>query len=367
MSASEEAYLSLEEPPRSDHLWRYTPWKRVHPTGDPSEIPDEISTPQIGLSTINGEEASGISIEMGNAISIPFEGSPVSNSFLSAVTDGKAIRISIPDNWRSENPLILDVKPTGGLDAVHIHVETGKFSEATILTRVQGSSKWLGILRTGQTGVGSFLRDVFVNKTHDGNLMRVDALRLGRDSSVTAGTVSAGSTWTKADIRFLLDSPGSNLNVLGSLLSADQMHLDHHIEISHIAPNTYSRLGWHTACGGNSTSVGTGMLRIEKGARQADAGQLFHNLLLSEKAKANSIPELEVEENDVVGCGHGTANGPVDEDQRFYLMARGLSEQEAEDALVAAFLNSTLSQMGNEDVHAWLIDAVEDALVGLNT
>ena len=108
------------------------------------------------------------------------------------------------------------------------------------------------------------------------------------------------------------------------------------------------------------------MLRIEKGARQADAGQLFHNLLLSEKAKANSIPELEVEENDVVGCGHGTANGPVDEDQRFYLMARGLSEQEAEDALVAAFLNSTLSQMGNEDVHAWLIDAVEDALIGLN-
>ena len=190
------------------------PWKRVHPTGDPSEIPDEISTPQIGLSTINGEEASDISLEMGNAISIPFEGSLVSNSFLSAITNGKAIRITIPENWRNETPLILDVKPTGGLDAVHIHVETGKFSEATILTRVQGSSEWLGILRTGHTGVGSFLQDVFVNKASDGNLMRVDALKLGRDSSVTAGTVSAGSTWTKADIRYLLDSPGSNLNVL---------------------------------------------------------------------------------------------------------------------------------------------------------
>lgn len=83
-----------------------------------------------------------------------------------------------------------------------------------------------------------------------------------------------------------------------------------------------------------------------KGAKQADAGQLFHNLLLSKKASANSIPELEVEENDVVGCGHGTANGPVDESQRFYLMARGFSKQESEDALIAAFLNSTLTEMG---------------------
>ena len=144
------------------------------------------------------------------------------------------------------------------------------------------------------------------------------------------------------------------------------MHLDHHIEISHTAPHTYSRLEWHTACGGASTSVGTGMLRIEKGAKKADAGQIFHNLLLSKKASANSIPELEVEENDVVGCGHGTANGPVDESQRFYLMARGFSKQESEDALIAAFLNSTLTEMGGEGVHSWLISAVEDALVNLN-
>jgi len=108
------------------------------------------------------------------------------------------------------------------------------------------------------------------------------------------------------------------------------------------------------------------MLRIEKGAKQADAGQIFHNLLLSKKASANSIPELEVEENDVVGCGHGTANGPVDESQRFYLMARGFSKQESEDALIAAFLNSTLTEMGGEDVHSWLVTGVEDALLNLN-
>ena len=85
------------------------------------------------------------------------------------------------------------------------------------------------------------------------------------------------------------------------------------------------------------------MLRIDAGAKGGDAGQLFHNLLLSDKAKANSIPELEVMESEVVGCGHGTANGPLDEYQMFYLNARGFDEEQARAALIAAFLNAPLS------------------------
>ena len=98
------------------------------------------------------------------------------------------------------------------------------------------------------------------------------------------------------------------------------------------------------------------MLRIEAGAKGADAGQLFHNLLLSKDAEADSIPELEVSENDVVGCGHGTANGPVDDDQMFYLKTRGFSEGEARDVLVAAFLNATLTDMGGDSVHEHLLN-----------
>ena len=97
------------------------------------------------------------------------------------------------------------------------------------------------------------------------------------------------------------------------------------------------------------------MLRIEAGAKGADAGQLFHNLLLSKDAEADSIPELEVSENDVVGCGHGTANGPVDDDQMFYLSTRGFDDAEARDVLVAAFLNATLTEMGSEVLHEHLL------------
>ena len=366
MGVSEELYLSLDEPPTSDHLWRYTPWGKIHPTGDFRDIPEDVGLPKINLSYVDGGAVEGVTLEANKEVKVPFEGSPTTDSFLMAITKDNSLVLSIPRKWTSEKPLLIDIETEGGVEALHIHILAGDLSEATILTRISGPCEWLGLLRTAETGTGSIVTDIVVNKTQGGSLIRVDAIRAGRDSTITSGTVSAGSERTKADIRYLLDSPGSSLNVLGSLLSAEKMHLDHHIEISHTAPHTYSRLEWHTACGGGSTSVGTGMLRIEKGAKKADAGQLFHNLLLSKKARANSIPELEVEENDVVGCGHGTANGPVDESQRFYLMARGFSKQESEDALIAAFLNSTLTEMGGEGVHSWLISAVEDALVNLN-
>jgi len=172
---------------------------------------------------------------------------------------------------------------------------------------------------------------------------------------VRAGTVSSGSERTKADLRYRMGEPGGNLRVLGSVLSADSMHIDHHVEIHHDAPETFSRLTWNSACGGDSRTVGTGMLRVADGSRGADAAQIFHNLLLSVDAEADSIPELEVLEHEVAGCGHGTANGPIDEDQLFYLGCRGFDPSDARGALIAAFLNSTLSEMGSDVLHGWLV------------
>ena len=107
------------------------------------------------------------------------------------------------------------------------------------------------------------------------------------------------------------------------------------------------------------------MLRVADGSRGADAAQIFHNLLLSKDAEADSIPELEVLEHEVVGCGHGTANGPIDEDQMFYLEARGFAPSDARGALIAAFLNSTLSEMGSEALHVWLVRLLNSELESL--
>ena len=349
-------YLSLSEPDRSNHLWRYTPWRRVHPTGDISEVP-EMKSAEVSITKLDGSPVSeGVVLEKVKSSIGDFpESDPVTLSFLGAVTTASGWNIKVDSGFNTDMPLLLDIDTGQGTSAVHLSLDIGSLSELELITRVRGSGKWFGLLRTVEIGAGSVMNDIVVGHMQRGTMLRVDSVNIGRDAQVRAGTVSSGTERTKADLRYLMGEIGGNVRVLGSILGAGSMHLDHHIEIHHDAPETFSRLSWHSACGGDSKTVGTGMLKVMDGSKGADAAQIFHNLLLSDDAEADSIPELEVLEHEVVGCGHGTANGPLDDDQLFYLQARGLDPSEARSVLIAAFLNSTLSEMGSEALHDWLI------------
>ena len=356
-------YLSLDEPDRSNHLWRYTPWRRIHPTGDVSGVP-KLGSPVIELIGFDGGAApDGISIEEGvHSSNILPEADAVTGTFLRAVTGNSQWTLRVEPGFSSEHPVILDIDAGSSASVLHLSLDIGRLSELELVTRVRGSGEWFGMLRTGIFGEASSINDVVVSLMDEGTLLRVDSISVGRDAQVRAGTVSSGSERTKADLRYKMGESGGNLRVLGSVLAADSMHLDHHVEIHHEAPETFSRLAWHSACDGDSRTVGTGMLRVADGSTGADASQLFHNLLLSDDAEADSIPELEVLEHEVVGCGHGTANGPIDEDQIFYLESRGLDSSEARSALIAAFLNSTLSEMGSNSLHDWLVGLLNSEL-----
>jgi Fe-S cluster assembly protein SufD len=356
-------YLSLDEPTRSSHLWKYTPWRRIHPTGDIASIPD-VGTPQLRLIGLDGGDApEGIRLEKGvmSVSGLP-EGDVVTGSFLQAASASSQWILHIEPGFSSQDPVVLDIDVKGSASILHLSLDVGRLSELELITRVRGSGEWFGLLRTGEIGAGAVLNDVFVCLQDEGTLLRVDSIVIDRDAQVRAGTVSSGSERTKADLRYRMGEPGGSLRVLGSILAVDSMHIDHHVEIHHDAPETFSRLTWNSACGGDSRTVGTGMLRVADGSRGADAAQIFHNLLLSADAEADSIPELEVLEHEVVGCGHGTANGPIDEDQVFYLESRGFDPSEARSALVAAFLNSTLSEMGSDSLHDWLVGLLNSEL-----
>jgi len=349
-------YLSLPQPERADHLWRYTPWRRVHPTGDVTEVP-EVGSAAVSITKLDGSPApEGVSIEsVDSSLGDLPDSDPVTLAFLGAITATSGWEVKVDSKFNSDMPLLLDIDTGEGSSAVHLNLDIGSLSEFELITRVRGGADWFGLLRTGEIGPGSVINDVVVGIMQQGTMLRVDSLDIGRDAQIRAGTVSSGSDRTKADLRYLLKESGGSVRVLGSVLGAGSMHLDHHVEILHDAPETFSRLSWHSACGGDSRTVGTGMLKVMDGSKGADAAQIFHNLLLSKDAEADSIPELEVLEHEVVGCGHGTANGPLDENQLFYLQARGLDQSEARRVLIAAFLNSTLSEMGSEALHNWLI------------
>ena len=365
---SASQYLSMSEPDKSNHLWKYTPWRRVHPTGKITEIP-ELASATLSLSMMDGTEVPpGVSLVRGNGEDLDLSmDNALTNSFLHAMSNSSNWLLIVESGFRFESPISLDVQTGEVASVAHISLEIGEMADFELVTRVSGGSDWFGLLRTGNIGSGTILNDVLIGLQENGTFLRSDSIEIGRDAQVRAGTVSSGSERTKSDLRYKLEERGGGIKVLGSILSAESMHLDHHIEIHHEAPDTFSRLSWHSACGGDSRTIGTGMLQVSKGAKGADAGQIFHNLLLSDSAEANSIPELEVMENDVVGCGHGTANGPIDEEQMFYLKTRGFDEKEGKRALFAAFLNSTLSEMGGEGLHEWLVGELTVQLEALHS
>ncbi|MDC1419572.1 SufD family Fe-S cluster assembly protein [Euryarchaeota archaeon] len=362
-------YIEVSElPHRADHLWRYTPWKKVHPTGKVKDVPKEVKGPKIRLLNLSGTESPpGIELirGVGEDIRLP-ESDDVSTNFIKSISEDSKWILKTESKFNSNEPILIEIDAVDEINGIQLTLDIGDRCEFEIVTIIKGSTNWMGLLRTGRIGNGSNINDITVGLQERGTLLRVDAISLGRDAEFRTGTVSSGSERTKADLRYRMGEIGSNLRVIGSILSRDSMHLDHHIEIQHDAPQTFSRLSWNAACGGKSKTIGTGMLKVANGSKGADASQNFHNLLLSKDAEADGIPELEVLENEVVGCGHGIANGPIDENQLFYLHARGFSPMDAKSALIAAFLNSTLSKMGSMKVHDWLSKMLYSELKNMN-
>jgi len=174
-------------------------------------------------------------------------------------------------------------------------------------------------------------------------------------------TVGLGSKLSKANVETLLRGPGAHADLLGIFFGAGKQHFDFHTLQDHQAPNTFSDLLYKCALADQAESVYTGLIRIAKQAQKSNAYQANRNLLLSQGAKADSIPMLEIEADDV-RCTHGVAVGPVDEEQAFYLMSRGLSATESERLIVEGFFEQILKRIPAGDLREQLAEEITTRL-----
>jgi Fe-S cluster assembly protein SufD len=182
--------------------------------------------------------------------------------------------------------------------------------------------------------------------------------RVGRDAELDWVTAGLGTKKGKVRIENDLAGEGATSRVTGAYFADGTQHLDYDTFQEHIAPNTTSDFAFKGALRDEATVVWRGMIKVEKEAQRTNAYQENRNLLLSDKAHADSIPGLEIEANDV-RCTHGATIGQVDRDQLFYLMARGLPRGEAERLIVRGFFTDLLSRIELEPVRDALGEALE--------
>ena len=168
--------------------------------------------------------------------------------------------------------------------------------------------------------------------------------RVERDAELDWVAGGFGSKKGKIRIQNDLAGPGATSRVTGAYFADGTQHLDYDTFQEHMAPNTESDFAFKGALRDESSAVWRGMIRVEPEAQKTNAYQENRNLMLSPKAHADSIPGLEILANDV-RCTHGATLGRVDREQLFYLMARGLSRQEAERLIVRGFFQDVLDRI----------------------
>jgi Fe-S cluster assembly protein SufD len=182
--------------------------------------------------------------------------------------------------------------------------------------------------------------------------------RVDRDAELDWVAGGFGSKKGKTRIQNDLAGSGATSRVTGAYFADGEQHLDYDTFQEHIAPNTTSDFAFKGALRDHATAVWRGMIKVEKDAQKTNAYQENRNLILSERAHADSIPGLEIEANDV-RCTHGATISPVNRDELFYAMARGISRGEAERLIVRGFFTDVLNRIELEPVREAVTEALE--------
>ena len=180
---------------------------------------------------------------------------------------------------------------------------------------------------------------------------------VGRDGFFSSLTVALGGKQVKSDIATYLQGPGAASEVQGLVLGLGHEHFNCNTIEEHNAPDTKSDINFRVALKDSASSVYQGTIRVDKCAQRTNAFQSNKNLLLGGDSRADSIPKLEILADDVK-CSHGATVGPVDKEQVFYLMSRGLKAGEAEELIVLGFFRQILETFPLSSASEWVGEAI---------
>lgn len=186
--------------------------------------------------------------------------------------------------------------------------------------------------------------------------MKRTALKKG--SSFLSCEVSLGGSICRNNIEAMLDEAGTFVELLGLYFPSGEQRMEFNTLQNHAAPHATSDLLYKGALNGNARTVFEGLIRVHPGAQKTNAYQANRNMLLSKGSRADSIPQLEIEANDV-RCTHGATVGPISEDELFYLLSRGIPREEAVRLLVLGFFSEVIDRIPVQDIREGLYHHIE--------
>ena len=358
---------AFEVPGGRDEIWRFTPLKRLRGLHDGS-------AQATGSAQITVSERAGVIVEtvrrgderLGQG-GVPADrvAAQAFSSFNTATVVTVARDTQIPEPIE-----IVVTGPGAGATAYgHLQIRTGELAEAVVVIDQRGSGTYADNVEF-VVGDASRLTVVWVADWADDTVqVCAQHARLGKDAVLRHVAVTLGGDVVRMAATVRFDAPGGDAELLGLYFADDGQHFESRLLVDHAQPNCKSNVLYKGALQGDPASkkpdahtvwVGDVLIRAE--ATGTDTFEVNRNLVLTDGARADSVPNLEIETGEIVGAGHASATGRFDDEQLFYLRARGIPEELARRLVVRGFFGEIIAKIAVPSLRDRLTDAIEHEL-----
>jgi len=358
---------AFEVPGGRDELWRFTPLKRLRGLHDGTAAPT-------GQARVTVSEQAGVTVEsvargdtrLGQG-GVPSD-RVAAQAFSSFTT---ATVVTVGRGVHTETPLEIAITGPGvGATAYgHLQLRVDELADATAVIDLRGSGTYADniefVVADAARLTVVWIADWAADMVH----VSAQHARLGRDAVLRHVAVSLGGELVRMAATVRYDAPGGDAELLGLYFADTGQHLESRLLVDHSQPNCRSNVLYKGALQGDPHSakpdahtvwVGDVLIRAE--ASGTDTFEVNRNLVLTDGARADSVPNLEIETGEIAGAGHASATGRFDDEQMFYLQARGIPEEQARRLVVRGFFGEIISKIAVPEIRDRLTDAIEHEL-----
>ncbi|MFD3543519.1 Fe-S cluster assembly protein SufD [Streptomyces sp. NPDC058662] len=348
-------------PDGREEEWRFTPLARMRGLHNGTAVADGAIKAQIDAP----EGVTVESVERGDA-RIGKAGTPVDRIAAQAFSSfAKATVVTVPAEAVLTEPVRVTLHGEGGTTFGHTVFDVKAFAEAVIVIDHTGD----GVRAANAdflVGDGAKLTVVSVQDWDDTavHVSQHNAL-IGRDATFKSIVVTFGGDLVRLHPRVSYAGPGGEAELFGLYFTDAGQHQEHRLLVDHAAPHCTSNVVYKGALQGQDAhAVWIGDVLIQKTAEGTDTYEMNRNLVLTDGARVDSVPNLEIETGEIVGAGHASATGRFDDEQLFYLQARGIPADEARRLVVRGFFAELVQQIGVPDIEERLLTKIETELQG---
>jgi Fe-S cluster assembly protein SufD len=283
---------------------------------------------------------------------------------LSAMTAQKATdALVVTVAGELDQPITINAKGTGGVAYGHLVVEVAPHAVGTVVLDHVGTATYAANVEI-KVGDGARLTFVTVQDWDDDAIhASAHTALVGRDATLRHINVSFGGDAVRLTPMVRFGGPGGDAELLGLFFADAGQHIDNRLLVDHSVPNCKSRVNYRGALqGAGARSVWTGDVIIRAEAIGTDTYEVNRNLLLTEGARADSVPNLEILTGEIVGAGHASATGRFDDEQLFYLQARGIPADQARRLIVRGFFADVIQRIQVPELVERLLATVDREL-----